>query len=531
MTTTGALPFDEGATLITERPTLPPTKLDVLIVIDDSPSMADGYAEFAGSLGDLAEMYGTHYFDIHVAVTTTSVPGAACADIPSAAGGALLTDSCRAHLDDFWGPNEHEPDGPWLDARTECERHCPFETLVREPSPLEEDSPELAVRPWFENTFNARGDNLGDGQDFVSALTCASLRGFGGCPMESPIEAARRAVTAMTTPGDPAYGFFREGSWRRILILSNEDDCSHPEWAASIFEPDSAFAEGGSASPSAICHRAGTSCSDEHCAPAMRGLDGALVDDPEQAVLLPPEALRETLDAAGLDPLPYVLVVGGVEGTSDSIDPWPDVGSEPEWSDPTWVEAHGWGWACESESGLRAQPSARTGALQNSFDPNAGGGGYYEFPLCAWHWWGWETPVLAHGPENHPTVCVPWGALETDADGQTYARQLVDLDRDTALTDPDCRVLLVDRNTQGPPEFVHEVPPCVEPESPDEKPHPPGDALVCWERSTGCEYGGSGWYTESSDVGFIYRFREGHGPPHDSLYRTECALGPRWLEH
>jgi hypothetical protein len=429
--------FDDGRTLVQAlEPPYRPRRLDLILIVDDSPSMrpfTETWAQNARAFGEALE--AAHpVVDIRVAITTTSVPGPACPE-PEASGGEPVLTSCRAHLEDFVGLDEHgELGGGIEDLTTVCETACSLDELPLVPSPGadEHDLDDLELRPWIEGPRNPFGGNL-DGVGLPQALACAGLRGFTGCRFESPIEAAARMVEHMSDPGHPLSEFRRPDATLGIITIGDEDDCSHPDSSATIFDPAGERTfwpdPGATEAPSAVCINAGLDCDDQGCALTDHALDGSPTGDPASAVLTATTRLHEALEAAGeldVDPwAPVIANIGGyrVDGSVVYTPPGPGLSAE----DQLYLDGFGVLPGCqaagpEPDSLLRAGPGGRLAAAG---DPND------QFSICAPDW----TPALGlsvgwGGPQPAPW-CIEFACVE-------------DLEPASALFVPDCVVEQID---------------------------------------------------------------------------------------
>ncbi|HVI00147.1 MAG TPA: hypothetical protein VM869_15630 [Enhygromyxa sp.] len=348
-------------------------RIDLILVIDDSPSMRPFTERWAVNLAAFADVLEAQDVaaDVRVAVTTTSVPGPTCAGA-RAHGGEPMLDSCRAHLEDFVGADEHgELGGSVEDLAAICEAHCSVDAIPIIPSPGRDDHDldALAVRPWIEAPGNPFGGNL-DGIELAEALTCAGLQGFAGCAFESPIEAAARMVEHMADPNHPMFEFRRPDAALSIVTIGDEDDCSHPASSATIFDPDGErifWSDPQAAEPtSAVCINAGLECDGQSCALTDHALDGSPTDDPTQAVLTPTRRLEDALAAAGeFDKPPFVPVVSSIGGYTPNGEvfyspPGPDLDDEEQ----LYLDGFGVLPGCQASapdptSSLRAGPGGR----------------------------------------------------------------------------------------------------------------------------------------------------------------------------
>lgn len=173
-------------------PAVPDRDLDVLLVIDDSPSMADKQAALAASfprmIDKLAQLDGG-LPNLHIGVITSdmgtqSVTGAPAVDIPGYGGCVGLGDD---------GALQHTRDPDLPDA---------FVIDVADPA-----SPD-----------GRRRNYTGELRDEVARLVNV---GDAGCGLEQHLAAVRRSLV------NPANaGFLRPDANLAVVILADEDDCS-----------------------------------------------------------------------------------------------------------------------------------------------------------------------------------------------------------------------------------------------------------------------------------------------------------------
>ncbi|MFO7563305.1 MAG: hypothetical protein R6X02_11735 [Enhygromyxa sp.] len=423
--------FADGRTLVqTIEPQFRPPRIDMILVVDDSASMRPFQTYLQQNLGFSAAVLERENYlaDIRIALTTTSVPGPACPG-PQARGGEPLLDSCRAHLEDFVGPDEHgELGGGLEDLAALCEDACSLAEIPRVLSPGrdEHDLSSLALRPWIEAPHNPFGGNL-DGVELAEALTCAGLRGFSGCAFESPLEAAARMVEHLVDPQHPMFEFRRPDAGLLIMTIGDEDDCSHSEASATIFDPagERTFWSDPEAeqATSAVCINAGLGCDEQGCALRDHVLDGSPTDDPSAAVLTPTSRLHAALVAAGeFDEPPWEPVVTSVGGfTSNGSVHYtsPLAGASAE--DQAYLDGFGVLPGCKApapEPGLvlRAGPGGR---LAEADTPGA------HFSICDPDW----SQVVGIFGSQHPVgplpTCIEFACVD-------------DLDPSTDLLEPDC---------------------------------------------------------------------------------------------
>lgn len=162
-----------------------PRQLDLLLVVDTSPSMADEQANLERNLWRMAEVLQSTAGglpDVHIAVIS--------ADMGT---GSAAVAGCTATGDDgrFLAPLDCPgPDGAFL---------------------VDESLVDGSGR-----VRNYEG-SLGE------TLTCMALRGTGGCRFSQPLAAIRRALDG-THPEHA--GFLRPDAYLGIVLITDEDDCS-----------------------------------------------------------------------------------------------------------------------------------------------------------------------------------------------------------------------------------------------------------------------------------------------------------------
>ena len=347
--------------------------VDILLVLDDSRSMAEEQATLSANLATFARLLdgagiGRNY---RLGITTTDDGNPLCS--PSTAdAGALQLRSCRSHLEDF-ALGGATP----LDVTEEaCTARCPEAWAEIEPRPTttaHDDVPR--PRTWIERI--AGESNLPAGLTTEQALQCLAPQGIAGCEYESPLESMWKAVHRSTTVHDPDFGFIRDLAVLLVLVVTDEDDCSYdPRWE-SIFLPEGErvfWADADApAATSAVCWNAGVACTGagtyDECHAVDLDVRGEAVaeDEAEGLAVLHPvsryvDLLQELEDRKRvLWPSQEVLVsiVGGVG---------PDGGAtyEDAVDDPEFQRDFGIGPGCESESG-RGIPPVRLRELAEAF--------------------------------------------------------------------------------------------------------------------------------------------------------------------
>lgn len=230
-------------------------KVDVLLVVDDSPSMHDHAETLADNLKAIATVYEGEWLDYRIGVITTDLSGPDCA---AGRDGALVRTACTERLASFVAPANQE--SPAADVRDVCTDSCSLLRVEIRPTSLAEDDASQP-RGWLER--GATGRNTADP---VAALTCLGQVGLDGCTSESPLGAVLRFLDRTQDPQDPDFGFVRADAGLAIVLIGDEDDCSRSS-SASLR---------GQGSLSAACWREAADCVEED-----DGLSCEASDSPE----------------------------------------------------------------------------------------------------------------------------------------------------------------------------------------------------------------------------------------------------------
>jgi hypothetical protein len=275
------------------------TKVDILLVVDDSPSMAQVQRPLANSLPGLIDLLEAPDVtaDYRIAVVDAYARHPACADRDDEGGAASIA-SCRARADEF-------PGDLFADACL-----CTFDAIATTPTTTDEDPVERS-RPWIESRAGRSNLAIVEGRVPTTheALQCIVPQGVAGCDFPSPLEAMYRALLRMHDVDDPQYGFLRDDATLLVVIVTNGNDCSvDPQHASTFLHAD------GSPPTRAACWHAGVECT---------GGPGVYYEchasSAQDAVLHPLERYLDVLrslaaDKAAIDPDRRVMVelVGGV---------------------------------------------------------------------------------------------------------------------------------------------------------------------------------------------------------------------------
>jgi len=395
-----------------------PRKVDVLLVVDDSPSMALEQRTLAVNFWafiDVLEQENVRA-DYRIAVTTTDVGNPTC-DPETPEGGAFVATSCRQRLEGFVAEASIEEEA--ADAREAgCLAVCDHDEIDLLPTTTAYDD-EPRPRPWIQN--DQIDTNVPAGVTTREALACLGPQGVGGCPFESPLEAAYQALRRSYDANDPAYGFIRKDAILFIIIITDEADGSVRAEHEDIFMPEGSrvfWSDPSLAEPtSAIAWNAGVECSGgpgtyDECHARDHGADGN-PSSAEDAVLHPLSRYIDFIqgietDKQSRDPDQGVVVsvVGGVPlGYEDGRDIlYADA------ADPQEQLAFGIGPGCESTAGS-AHPPVR---LREFADALAVGGERNLFSVCADDYTPALFPIAQTIPYMIRPACFPHCVLDKD---------------------------------------------------------------------------------------------------------------------
>jgi hypothetical protein len=180
--------------------------VDILFVIDDSPSMADKQANLSTNFPNFINVLNTIQGglpDVHIGVVTTDVGTKATQDAaPGAAIGQIGNGGCSGTGD---GGNLQTFGAPVTGV---------FISDIKQ-------------------TNGTRTKNYTGNLDQVFGMIARGA-GAGGCGFEQPLEAMRRALN--NNPQNA--GFLRPDAYLAVIFIADEDDCSMSK--ASMLGPESA---------------------------------------------------------------------------------------------------------------------------------------------------------------------------------------------------------------------------------------------------------------------------------------------------
>jgi hypothetical protein len=381
-------------------------KIDILIVLDNSSSMAEEQALLADNIGAFIDVLEDESIDAdyRLAITTTDAGHPACPSSTPERGAFQLT-PCTSRLDEFVADGEGGPSD--VRARA-CTDICTLDSgdLAISATTTDED-PNPTPRPWIERVGGH--SNLPAGVDLADALSCFAPQGVAGCDFEMPLESMYQALLRAKDANDPAYGFLRKDAMLMVLIVTDEDDCSPAPGAAELFSPD--------ANPtSATCWNAGVTCVGDPsaydiCEAVNKDLAGNEGVPDADAVLRPPSRYVELFDAImqdklALDPAkrPILQIIAGAAPSGKL--------HFGDGNDSDFQQTYGIGPGCtapgdDPDRPIRAIPPARLRATQQALLGFESMYSVCDDWVVAFDIFGWSGPQLRPG-------CFPHCALDTD---------------------------------------------------------------------------------------------------------------------
>lgn len=199
-----------------------PTKnIDVLFVVDNSPSMISKQQGVIRNFDKFLRPLEKAGLDYHLAVVTTDIgtqvgPGQpwggsiGTCDTFEGDDGVMQNIACTSRT------------GGTSEARNACNAYCADDKFV----PIDGKRYITSSGGTTNVPKDMIPDPVGGGMldnGPVRAFQCMGLVGDGGCGIESPLEAAKRALDGHSASNS---GFLRKDSLLAVIFLSDEDDCS-----------------------------------------------------------------------------------------------------------------------------------------------------------------------------------------------------------------------------------------------------------------------------------------------------------------
>jgi hypothetical protein len=199
----------------------PADQLDILFVIDNSPSMMPLQEALAYNIPRFLSKIDATGADYHVAITTTDVGG----QPPTGAYEPFRLGSCNTRNGDdgvMQATACASRGNLSAPARNVCARLCPDPKYV--PTDGSRFISKTGMKSNVPSDFQV--DPLtGRTVDFgpANAFKCMAVVGDIGCGVEAPLEAAKRALDGHALENQ---GFLRPNSLLAVIFITDEDDCS-----------------------------------------------------------------------------------------------------------------------------------------------------------------------------------------------------------------------------------------------------------------------------------------------------------------
>ncbi len=239
-------------------------RLDLLFVIDNSGSMAEGQYALSAQFAELLqELYttGADVPDLHIGVVSTDLGSGAndlylCGTNGGDDGRLLVPQYCAgptdaSHLVDVAPRGCDEA----MAADGSCGAHdCDDTHCAHSPGTILLQAP----RSGCPRCRNFTGDLVDD------VFPCMASLGTMGCGYEQSLEAMRKALD--NHPDN--VGFLREGSVLAVVILTDEDDCSASDPA--LFDDSDTSLTSTMGPMSLRCFEWGTTCDVDSRAAGLR---------------------------------------------------------------------------------------------------------------------------------------------------------------------------------------------------------------------------------------------------------------------
>ena len=307
-------PLDVGQNIVATNAALTPVrisatennKVDVLFMVDNSPSMAPMQSALVTKFGSFLDVFQTRatagsFADLHIGVVTSDFgAGAFDGEISTDPTTHLFT-GCRPSPGPGAAQNDPTGQGLLQAIGAQAPAGCMAPTGT----------------PYIQYAFGANGpttSNLPAGQDLAATFTCMASVGSLGCGFEHQLESVYQALkpTLPATSTNNA-GFLRDDALLAVIFLTNEDDGSVPPTAtiyqhANTSEPFDTYRQThygvACGTPSALTPYAQT---------------GALTDC-VPAPMLGPSAIGSEYDVSRyIDAFTKPLILGGIKSDPSSV--------------------------------------------------------------------------------------------------------------------------------------------------------------------------------------------------------------------
>jgi hypothetical protein len=195
--------------------------VDILFVIDNSPSMSPKQQALSAQIPSFIRGIEALNVNYHVGIVTTDIGSTTSASTPWSGS----VGSCNT----FYGDDGKLQAVPCTDrqdlspqAKNACATLCPDPRFVPTGGQRFISKIDGVTNVPKSLELDARTGQMVD-QGPAHAFQCMALVGDAGCGIEAPLEAARRALDGHTIEN---RDFLRSNSLLTVIFITDEDDCS-----------------------------------------------------------------------------------------------------------------------------------------------------------------------------------------------------------------------------------------------------------------------------------------------------------------
>lgn len=207
-----------------------PADADILFVIDNSAAMASKQRELMLQMSSFFQRLASDGINYHIGVTSTDI---GFLPSPTASFPGPPTAGCQTFSGDD-GALQNIPCSSRTTVSTEASTLCKgglvsgaaVQALCPDPSFVPASNAryiDVNVSANMRNTKSLIVNGIDQGP--LRTFQCMGLLGDAGCGVESPLEAAKRALDGHMFTN---IGFLRSGSLLAVIWVTDEDDCSVP---------------------------------------------------------------------------------------------------------------------------------------------------------------------------------------------------------------------------------------------------------------------------------------------------------------
>lgn len=188
--------------------------LDVLFMIDNSPSMSPKQKALAQNIPRFIEKIDATGANYHVGIVTSDVGTLPASGIPFPASGSSACASVT-------GDDGQLQTRPCTARSGMAEFTAACNTLCPDPSFALQNGQQFISKDAGVINVKSKKDAMGVEIGPALAFQCMALVGENGCGVEGQLEAVKRALDDKRNPG-----FLRANSVLGVIFITDEDDCS-----------------------------------------------------------------------------------------------------------------------------------------------------------------------------------------------------------------------------------------------------------------------------------------------------------------